>query len=100
MTYYKLFWNKYNFSDRSDRSRLPSKDEQNIDKIISERDQLRGAIGKLAQLRQHEMESQKNFRVKREEDDELMQKFNNLMIDNSHLRVDNDNKTALLKQVT
>ena len=46
------------------------------------------------------MASQKNFRVKREEDDELMQKFNNLMIDNSHLRVDNDNKTALLKQVT
>ena len=87
--------------DRSDHSqRRQSKDEHNLEKIIGERDQLRSAIGKLAQLRQHEMESQKDFRIQRDEQHEMMQKFNNLMIDNKRLVADNDHKSSQLKQVS
>merc|ERR1712242_230696 len=72
----------------------------NLEKIIGERDQLRSAIGKLAQVRQHEMESQKDFRIQRDEQHEMMQKFNNLMIDNKRLVADNDHKSSQLKQQT
>ena len=46
------------------------------------------------------MESQKDFRVQRDEHHEMMQKFNNLMIDNKRLVADNDHKSSQLKQVS
>ena len=46
------------------------------------------------------MESQKDFRIQRDEQHEMMQKFNNLMIDNKRLVADNDHKSNQLKQVS
>ena len=46
------------------------------------------------------MESQKDFRIQRDEQHEMMQKFNNLMIDNKRLVADNDHKSSQLKQVS
>ena len=46
------------------------------------------------------MESQKNFRVQREEESEMIQKFNDLMIDNKQLRARTDMLSTTVKEVS
>ena len=53
-------------------------DDTNLEKVIHERDQLRSAIGKLAQLRQQEVESQKAFKAEIDANAEKMKGFERL----------------------
>lgn len=53
-------------------------DDSNLEKVIHERDQLRSAIGKLAQLRQQEVESQKAFKAEIDANAEKMKGFERL----------------------
>ena len=72
---------KFNFVFRSvEIPRKPSKigDDTNLEKVIHERDQLRSAIGKLAQLRQQEVESQKAFKAEIDANAEKMKGFERL----------------------
>ena len=53
-------------------------DDTNLEKVIHERDQLRSAIGKLALLRQQEVESQKAFKAEIDANAEKMKGFERL----------------------
>ena len=46
------------------------------------------------------MASQKNFRVQREEESEMIKKFNDLMIDNKQLRARTDMLSTTVKEVS
>ena len=74
-------------------------DESQIEKITLERDQLRQAINKLAQLRRDEVENQKYVKSQIEENSEKLKNYNLIILENKKIREEYQTISNTLKKV-